>query len=137
MPSHEHVVTVVREWVRKAENDLKGASHTLKLGGECPADVVCFHAQQVVEKYLKAALVAEGTDFPRTHDITEIMSLMPKDHRPNISIEENRRLTAYATLMRYPGDYQPLSLGDARSSVALARRVRKEMRAVLPKEALR
>jgi len=48
MPEREKVFTVVGEWVGKAENDLKNAAHTLKLGADCPTDTVCFHAQQVV-----------------------------------------------------------------------------------------
>jgi HEPN domain-containing protein len=48
MPDPEKVATVVSEWVAKAENDLKTAAHTLRLGKECPTDTVCFHAQQVV-----------------------------------------------------------------------------------------
>ena len=137
MPSHEQVVTVIREWVQRAESDLKTARHTLKLGKECPADTVCFHAQQVVEKYLKAVLVAEGMDFPRTHDIERVMALLPKRLRPSVSIEEARRLTAYATVMRYPGNYQPVTVQEARLAVGLARRVRKEIREILPKAALR
>jgi HEPN domain-containing protein len=31
-----------------------------------------FHAQQCVEKYLKALLVAPGLAFPRTHDLTAL-----------------------------------------------------------------
>ena len=69
MPENDKVITVVHEWVIKAENDLRAASHILKLGEECPTDTVCFHAQQCVEKYLKAFLVLEGIDFPKTHDI--------------------------------------------------------------------
>lgn len=45
---------VAAEWVAKAEEDLKTAAHTLKLGRSCPTATVCFHAQQSVEKYLKA-----------------------------------------------------------------------------------
>ena len=33
------------------------AVHTLKLGADGPTDTVCFHAQQCIEKYLKALLV--------------------------------------------------------------------------------
>jgi hypothetical protein len=32
MPENDKVITVVHEWVIKAENDLKAASHILKLG---------------------------------------------------------------------------------------------------------
>jgi HEPN domain-containing protein len=56
MPDPEKIAIVVSEWVAKAENDLTNAAHTLKLGKACPTDTVCFHAQQVVEKYLKALL---------------------------------------------------------------------------------
>lgn len=59
MREHERAFTVVREWVAKAENDLKNATHTLRLGTDCPTDNVCFHTQQCVEKYLKALLVLD------------------------------------------------------------------------------
>jgi HEPN domain-containing protein len=43
---------------------------------DCFTDTVCFHAQQCVEKYLKAFLVLEGIDFPKTHDIGKISALL-------------------------------------------------------------
>ena len=137
MPSHEQVVTVIREWVAKAENDLKNASHTLKLGRECPVDTVCFHAQQCVEKYLKSVLILRNIPFPKTHDIEALHALIPPLDRPQMSPMDQKRLTRYATAMRYPGDYLPTTLAEARSSVALARRIRKDIRSILPKAALR
>lgn len=136
MPDRERLLSVVREWVLKAENDLKAAAHTLKLKEDCPTDVVCFHAQQCVEKYLKAVLVLEGIDFPKTHDVEKIVTLLPERFRPDITVDEQRRLTQYATATRYPG-WGDLPLADARRAVALARRVRKEIRAALPREALK
>jgi HEPN domain-containing protein len=68
MPAPEHVAEVVREWVDKAENDLKNAAHTLKMGEKCPTDTVCFHAQQCVEKYLKAFLVYSSIEFTLLSD---------------------------------------------------------------------
>ena len=32
-------------------------------------DGVCFHAQQCIEKYLKAKLVEADIDFPKTHNL--------------------------------------------------------------------
>ena len=43
MPSRENAAAVAREWIAKAENDLKNATHTLKLGADGPLDTVCFH----------------------------------------------------------------------------------------------
>ncbi|MGD2176087.1 MAG: HEPN domain-containing protein [Candidatus Brocadiaceae bacterium] len=136
MPDREKVLLVARGWVAKAENDLKTASHTLKLGTDCPTDAVCFHAQQTVEKYVKALLVLRGIDFPKTHDLEALLSLVPAADRPEVSEDEQARLTDYATVMRYPGDYEPISLAEARRAVAVARRVRGAARKLLPKDAL-
>jgi len=124
---------VAREWIIKAENDFKTSLHTLKMERGCPTDTVCFHAQQCVEKYIKAFLVCNGIDFPKTHDIEHLVSLLPESIWLRLSIEEQRRLTTYATVTRYPGDYEPILLSEAQQSVRLARRVRKEIRELLPK----
>jgi len=136
MPDRDEVFGVIREWILKAENDLKTAVHTLKLGDECPTDTVCFHAQQCVEKYLKAFLVSEGIDFPKTHDLERLVGLLPVRSRPRLSAEEQGRLTDYATGSRYPG-WGEIPLPETRKAVAVARRVRQEMRRRLPREILR
>ncbi|MBI5244305.1 MAG: HEPN domain-containing protein [Elusimicrobia bacterium] len=136
MPEGEQIAQVVREWVEKAENDLKTAAHTLRMGGGCPTDTVCFHAQQCVEKYLKGLLVFQEISFPRTHDIGELAAAAQGKVRRSFSVEEQRRLTNYAAVTRYPGNYEPISLAEARSSVRVARRIRKVIRRLLPKAAL-
>jgi HEPN domain-containing protein len=136
MHENSRLYAIAREWIIKAENDLKTASHTLKMTRGCPTDTVCFHAQQCVEKYLKAFLVSKGIDFPRTHDIEHLVSLLPGSIWLRLSIEEQRRLTAYATVTRYPGEYEPIPLAEAQQSVRFARRVRRQMRRLLPKEIL-
>ena len=137
MPRNEKVIKVVGEWIEKAENDLKNAVYTLKMGEDCPTDTTCFHAQQCVEKYLKAFLTLQGIDFPKTHDVGELLFLIPEGTRPYLTAEEQRRLTSYATVTRYPGDYEPIPLVETRRAVAIARRVRKELRKYLPLEILR
>lgn len=127
---------VVRQWITKAENDLKNAAHTLKIRSGCPTDTVSFHAQQCVEKYLKAFLVYKGIDFPRTHDIERLLALLPENIWLRLSIEQQRTLTAYATLTRYPGEYETIPLAEAQQSVRLARRVRTDLRGLLPEDLL-
>ena len=128
MPEHDKTAAIAREWMSKAQNDLKTAAHTLKLGTDCPTDTVCFHAQQCVEKYLKAALVVLEIPFPRTHDVEVLLGLMPTHVRFSLTVEQQRRLTEYATVMRYPGPYDPVTLSEAKEAVKLARRVRREVR---------
>jgi HEPN domain-containing protein len=121
MRGREDALDVVRQWVAKADDDLLTAAHTIKLGEECPTDTVCYHAQQCVEKYLKAALVLTGIDFPKTHDLQKLTALVPPNVRPTLSAEEQARLTEYATEARYPG-WDEIALAEARRAVALARR---------------
>jgi HEPN domain-containing protein len=131
------VIAVVREWLRKAEHDLIAAAHTLTLGKEAPADTVAFHAQQCVEKYIKALLVFRGTPFPKTHNITALRALLPPRLRPKLTVNVQKLLTRYAADLRYPESAPDVTVAEARKAVAIARRVRKEARRHLPRAALR
>src|SRR5262245_37094448 len=102
MPAPKAVLTVVREWIEKAENDLTAAAQILKLGKAAPTDTVAFHAQQCVEKYLKAILVYRSIPFPKTHNIREVMALVPRRWRPALDEDWQDQLTDYATVTRYP-----------------------------------
>ena len=136
MPARNSAMIVVREWVAKAESDLRAAALLLEARAKLPADAVCFHAQQCAEKYMKALLVFQGTDVPKTHDIEKLAFLLPAVVRPRLTPEEQRRLTGYAAAARYPG-WGEIALAEAMRAVAIARRVRREVRRALPREILR
>jgi len=58
--------TAIQRWLIKADHDLRTAK--LVLAAEPPmTDTVCFHAQQCVEKCLKAYLVLRDQHVERTH----------------------------------------------------------------------
>ena len=128
MSASDPVSTVARQWAQKAEADLINATHTLTIVKNCPTETACFHAQQCVEKYLKSVLVLRGVDFPRTHSIRALVEMLPAGLRPKLAIIEQDQLTEYATTTRYPGDYEPISLSDARRAIRMAKRVRAEIR---------
>jgi HEPN domain-containing protein len=127
---------IAREWIVKAENDLKNASHTLKMTRGCPTDTVCFHAQQCVEKYLKAYLVFKGIDFPGTYDIERLVSLLPENIWLRLSIEQQRRLTSYAAATRYPSEYEPIPLDEARQECRTGKACQEGITRFSPKEIL-
>ena len=136
MRDRDGVMAVVREWVTKAESDLRAAAYLLEPRTERPTEAVCFHAQQCAEKYVKALLVFRGSDFPKTHDLEKLTALLPAALRPRLTVEEQRRFFGYATAARYPGSGE-ISLAEAERAVALARRVRREIRRMLPRAILR
>jgi HEPN domain-containing protein len=131
------ILSELRQWVLRAEEDLLNASNTLKLGRRCPVQTVCFHAQQCAEKYLKSLLVLEDVRFPHTHDIERLIALLPVKSRPPLDLHWQRRLGRYAVVTRYPGDYLPIALAEAREAVKVARCVRAWCRRLLPRAALR
>jgi HEPN domain-containing protein len=56
------------QWLEKAEHDLMAAQLIIEIQ-PIILDIACFHCQQAVEKYLKAFLVSQQQDFPKTHNL--------------------------------------------------------------------
>jgi HEPN domain-containing protein len=65
---------LARAWLTRANHDLITARQTLLLL-DSPTDTPCFHAQQAIEKSLKALLTYRQTVFPRTHDLLRLLDL--------------------------------------------------------------
>ncbi|HEY3347083.1 MAG TPA: HEPN domain-containing protein [Nitrospirota bacterium] len=121
----------VAQWVHKAEEDLGAAN--LLLGPGCFAAAIGFHSQQAAEKYLKAFLVWNQTDFPKTHDLGKLLDLVALTNKAlSESLYDINVLTDYGVDIRYPGDIPELSLAEAKEAVALAEKVRDAVMAELP-----
>ena len=61
-----------------------------------------FHAQQAVEKALKAALAARGIAFPHTHDLDGLLELCQNSgFEVPATLEGVDRLAPYGVHMRY------------------------------------
>lgn len=61
------------EWAQKAEGDHEAAQCLAKSAAQLH-DAICFHAQQCIEKNLKAWLQEANVQFPRTHDVEELLA---------------------------------------------------------------
>lgn len=80
----------------------------------------CFHAQQAVEKALKAVLTVEQVDFRRTHDLEELANLVADLGLPlPFAAREFRRLTPFAVDFRY--DDEAIALITVAEAEQLAR----------------
>jgi len=117
-----------RQWLAKAESDFNTSRHLIA-GGESYAEGAAFHAQQAVEKYLKAFLVWHQVEFPKTHDIKRLLDLIASfDPVLAEALREAVTLTPYGVEYRYPGDYPEVSVEDAKMSLKTAGQVRDEIR---------
>ena len=95
---------ITKEWIGKAEDDFYSAELLLR-GGEHPMPGnSCFHSQQTAEKYLKAFLVENEIDFPRTHQLMVLLELCSGVDDSFLTISQMfRHLESYAIAIRYPG----------------------------------
>lgn len=116
-------VDPVTEWIEIAETDLLTARSNLR-EAERFRRVVCFHAQQAAEKFLKAILVRLEVDFPKTHDLVALNPLLAR-HGVITGFEVRllSDLTSHAVRGRYPGDI--FTLEEAKEAVETAKLVRK------------
>lgn len=69
---------------------------------DTPMEIIGFHAQQAVEKHLKAVLAWHGVRYRKTHDLVELIDLIVRQGIafPD-AIEACRHLTPFATEFRY------------------------------------
>jgi HEPN domain-containing protein len=95
---------LARSWLEKARHDLFTARHTLA-APDGPTDTPCFHAQQAVEKALKALLTVRDRPCPKTHDLLVLFDgVLAFAPELDVYREALGLMTAYAVEVRYLGD---------------------------------
>jgi len=130
-PREGAIAKRVREWLTYAAEDLSLAERVL---AEDMAQLraVGFHSQQAAEMYLKALLTWRQIEFPKTHDIEDLLELLRRSDGVLVeSILDADELTRYAVKTRYPSDTTLPSPEDAVRAVKLARSVRDAVLSIL------
>ena len=87
--------------MRKAEQD-EFALDKLIPDPNSPDEIIGFHAQQAVEKMLKAVLASAAIRYRYTHDLVELLDLLRENGitYPE-EFEEVTALTPFAAILRY------------------------------------
>ncbi|MEX2214951.1 MAG: HEPN domain-containing protein [Phycisphaeraceae bacterium] len=121
------MLPTTQEWVAKAEADYDVVCLLLKSRKRSRYDPICFHAQQCVEKYLKARLNESGVPFTKTHDLVLLLHSTVTIEPAWISyLNPMKALTISAVAPRYPG--MNATVVHARSAAKLCRQFREEAR---------
>ena len=117
------------EWIEKAEDDY-AAIQQLLLASNPLHNIICFHAQQCIEKYLKAWLQEANIRAPRTHNLEELLDLIVatlpewQHWQPDFKI-----IMAYAVDPPYPGDSRTAE--DTQHAMHICNEVRQAVRTQL------
>ena len=119
-----------REWVKKAEEDFEAAKSLSRKRSRPLWNIVAFHAQQRVEKYLKARLEEAGIAIPKTHDLIFLLALTSPVEPLWAAFQQSfSRLAAFAVEARYPGN--SVTAAEARMGMATCKDFRKQARVSL------
>lgn len=118
---------ITKEWVSKAEGDFTTAKRELQAPSDPNYDAACFHAQQCIEKYLKARLQEANIVFGKLHDLSALLDMiLPIEPNWNTLRADLQTLSAYAVAYRYPGD--TADKNDAQEAVVRCEKVRRVVR---------
>ena len=118
---------LTHEWIEKAEGDFRTALRERRARKDPTYDAVCFHAQQCIEKYLKACLQEHDVPFEKTHNLNALLDQVVKieplweSFRTDLGV-----LNEYAVAYRYPGETAEKEA--AVECVKICREVRAEVR---------
>jgi HEPN domain-containing protein len=117
------------EWIAKAEGDYTSALREFRARKNPNYDASCFHAQQCVEKYMKACLQEKCIRFEKTHDLIRLMSLIPENIVLQSARERIAELSAASVEFRYPGEIA--SKEDAKNAIATCQLLRTELQCMI------
>lgn len=112
------------EWMKDAKEELLAAEH-LRKGGFWK--LACFHAQQAVEKCLKARLLGKGWELEKVHSVARLTALCA-DFKIAQPLSEGEIVFVDSIYRgRYPGEAGLLPLGEpnqaeADRAIAIARK---------------
>ncbi|MHB8618970.1 MAG: HEPN domain-containing protein [Chloroflexota bacterium] len=112
-----------QRWLRYAADDLRFAEMAMR-DTDTPPRYVCFLSQQSAEKALKAILIVEYVEFPRTHNVEELLALVPQGWQAAMSdLPDLGALSSWAVQARYPDSLREATVGEARAALKQARAV--------------
>ncbi len=117
------------EWAQKAERDY-AAIELHQQAASPDFDFICFHAQQCIEKYLKAWTQEANIPLPKSHDLLGLLGLI----LPTIPIWQAWQtdlslIAPYAVEFRYPG--KSATAENAEHAVKTCNQVRQAIREAL------
>ena len=118
----EAIKILVAQWIGRARSDLILAQ--MADNERILPEILAFHAQQAAEKALKALLIHNQVEFPRTHVIALLLNLCGQaGYQAPEKLLDALDLTRYAVAARYPSDEDPVTRDQAREAALAASNV--------------
>lgn len=116
-------IDLVCKWFKKAEDDLIVARHLFEDLYPKQIEIICYHAQQTVEKTLKGFLIYNDIEAPKTHDLVALCRMCAKIASAFKQIMDDCAvLTLYSSITRYPNEIE-MDESEAESAIEKAQAI--------------
>lgn len=112
---------IAKEWMQVAESDLIAARALL--GNPVLPRQTSYCAQQCAEKAIKAILSQANIAFPKTHDLVELVTLLPPQSAIHTLKIDWATLTEWAVRGRYPGTGPAAMNIEASDAIVMAAKI--------------
>ena len=91
-----------KEWLEKANDDIQVIENIIH--DDHLTNMVAFHAQQAVEKCLKAVMEEHEMDFVKLHSLEVLYKKIKNAHSLEVDLKMLQTLDQVYISSRYPGD---------------------------------
>ncbi|HEX7574844.1 MAG TPA: HEPN domain-containing protein [Candidatus Methanoperedens sp.] len=117
---------VAKRWFSKGNNDLIAGNYIITMLNP-PTDTICFHSQQVAEKYLKGFLAFHDIETPKVHGIEDLISMCVRiDPEFSKLYDIGSDLSGYAVEVRYPTEEDhKITIEEAQRALEIAEKFKK------------
>jgi HEPN domain-containing protein len=106
-------------WIERAKSSLEISKIAVNVN--VYYEDLCYQSQQAVEKALKGLLIYYGVEPEFTHNIGILLNELEKVIEIPENIKETTKLTKYAVITRYPGEYDELTKENYEESIQIAK----------------
>jgi HEPN domain-containing protein len=106
-------------WIERAKSSLEISKIAVNVN--VYYEDLCYQSQQAVEKALKGLLIYYGVEHEFTHNIGILLNELEKVTEIPENIKETTKLTKYAVITRYPGEYDELTKENYEESIKIAK----------------
>lgn len=104
--------------------ELINAAHRGITAEKMPWNLLCFHAQQAAEKYLRDFSLSRTLRFQKVHDNRYLLELCEQNDASLGALRTDcSRLFFYAGQSRYPGPYSEATENETNDAIAAAHRI--------------
>ena len=121
-----------KEWIKFSQRDYDVAVHLNENFRPLPIENICYGCQQSIEKALKAILIYNTGEAPKTHDLVTLNNLCGK-YTAEIKLDNKIAglITRFATKSRYPDEVFDFTNEDVELGLKHAKQILDQVKQVL------